>query len=354
MSYLTDIHSPTSQSSMPRGPRLDYPGALHHVIGRGIERRKIFYRDRDRLALLQRLGDLVLSTGASLYAWSLMPNHLHALLRTGRLPLSRLVQRWLGPYATTFNLVHRRAGHLFQNRFKNTLVEEEPYLLELVRYIHLNPVKSRLPVTIDDLDHYPWTGHAVLLGNVDFPAQDTDLILGHFGNSVGEARQVYREFVRQGAAMEDLPDLEGGGLRRSSGGWELVERIGRGREKWAFDERILGTPEFVERVLNGAPNNEEVVPSTRALRPLDLDCLCRLVAERLSLTVDEIRSKSLRRCVLDARAIFSHVAVEHHALSLCATARYLRVSKQSIARALLRAPAVVAATGYSAADFFPE
>jgi REP-associated tyrosine transposase len=101
---------------MPRGPRLDYPGALHHIIVRGIERRKIFYCEKDREAFLDRLEDVVLRTKAGLYAWALMPNHAHALLRTGELPISRLVQRWLGPYATTFNLVHRRAGHLFQNR----------------------------------------------------------------------------------------------------------------------------------------------------------------------------------------------------------------------------------------------
>ena len=92
---------------MPRGPRLDYPGALHHLIVRGIERRRIFRSDRDRQSFLERLGSLVVESGAALYAWALMPNHAHALLRTGALPLSRLAQRWLGPYATTVNRVHR-------------------------------------------------------------------------------------------------------------------------------------------------------------------------------------------------------------------------------------------------------
>jgi REP element-mobilizing transposase RayT len=119
---------------------------------------------RDRDAFLERLGSLVVDSSAGFYARSLMPNHAHVLLRTGDLHLSRLVQRWLGPYASTFNRVHHRCGHLLQNRFKDILVEEDPYLLELVRYIHLNPVRSRLPVTIETLDTYPWTGHAVLLG----------------------------------------------------------------------------------------------------------------------------------------------------------------------------------------------
>jgi REP element-mobilizing transposase RayT len=99
---------------MPRAPRLDFPGALHHVIVRGIERRKIFRSDRDRKLFLDRLASLVVHSRAALYAWALMPNHAHALLRTGSLPLSRLVQSWLAPYVGTFNRIHRRAGHLFK------------------------------------------------------------------------------------------------------------------------------------------------------------------------------------------------------------------------------------------------
>src|ERR1041385_894079 len=100
---------------MPRAPRLDFPGALHHVIVRGIERREIFFSDRDRRDFLERLADLVAEAAAGLYAWALMPNHAHLLLRTGTVPLSSFMQRWLSPYVTTFNLIHRRAGHLFQN-----------------------------------------------------------------------------------------------------------------------------------------------------------------------------------------------------------------------------------------------
>lgn len=234
---------------MPRGPRLDCPGALHHLIVRGIERRRIFRSEGDRDAFLHRLGKLVLDSHAGLYAWALMPNHAHALLRTGDLPLSRLAQRWLGPYATTFNRVHRRCGHLFQNRFKNILVEEDPYLLELVRYIHLNPVRSRLPVTIDSLDTYPWTGHPVLLGKRQFPPQDVDFVLSQFGSKVGQARRAYERFMREGPRNGAPVDLDGGGLRRSAGGWEFLPKLGRGRERWEYDERILGSSAFVHEAL---------------------------------------------------------------------------------------------------------
>jgi putative transposase len=227
---------------MPRGPRLDYPGALHHLIVRGIERGAIFRSDHDRTVFLERLATLVLDSQASLYAWALMPNHAHALLRTGTMPLSRLALRWFGPYAGAFNRTHRRVGYLFQNRFKNILVEEERYFLELVRYIHLNPVGSRLPVRLDSLDQYPWTGHAVLLGHRSFPAQDTAAVLNRFGATLDRARQAYCEFVQQGVTSGPQPDLDGGGLRRSAGSWQV-------RERWAFDERILGSGDFVETVL---------------------------------------------------------------------------------------------------------
>lgn len=325
---------------MPRGPRLDYAGALHHVICRGIERRKIFRTDRDRAAFVDRLGDLVVKSGAGLYAWTLMPNHVHLLLRTGAAPLSELMQKLLGPYATTFNLVHHRAGHLFQGRFKNVLVEDEPYLLELVRYIHLNPVRSRLPVTIDTLDVHPWSGHSVLLGKVRFEAQDCKLVLGQFASTVGRARTAYRRFVRNGLEKGPPPDLDGGGLRRSTRGWELVAKLARGRESWEFDERILGSGEFVRSVIErvGGPELPGRVRDPTRL----LDSLCARVSLSLVITPEEVRSGSKRAAAVDARAIISHLAVCHHGLSRAVVGRYLNVARQSVARGLARSADVYA------------
>ncbi len=324
---------------MPRAARLDYTGALHHVITRGIERRSIFRSDRDRSVFVERLGELVASTGAALYAWALMPNHAHILMRTGEMPLSLLVHRWLTQYVTRFNLIHHRAGHLFQNRFKSILVEEDAYLLELVRYIHLNPVRSRLPVTIDSLDEFRWTGHAVLLGNAQQPGQDVDFVLAHFGSKVRSARKAYRLFVGEGAADPNPPNLDGGGLRRSvGGGWEAVAKLSRGREEWSFDERILGGSGFVDAVLRKSKEKAPVV----IVPPLDsLEEVAERVAAYFTITSDELRSASLRSCVLDAKAIMAHIATHHYQLSLCAAGRFMRVSRMSLSRATLRFPQVV-------------
>jgi len=127
---------------MPRKARIDAPGALHHIIVRGIDRRSIFIDDADRDDFLDRLGGRLSDSKTPCFAWALMTNHLHLLLRTGAAPIATVMRRLLTGYAVSFNLRHHRHGHLFQNRYKSILCQEDPYLLELVRYIHLNPLQA--------------------------------------------------------------------------------------------------------------------------------------------------------------------------------------------------------------------
>ncbi|MCK5417301.1 MAG: transposase, partial [Desulfobacterales bacterium] len=129
---------------MPRKSRIDAPGALHHIIARGIERRKIFRSKADYGDFSKRLGQIVKETHTCCMAWALVANHFHLLLRTGQTPISTVMQRLLTGYAVSFNRRHQRRGHLFQNRFKSILCQEDAYLLELVRYIHLNPLRAKL------------------------------------------------------------------------------------------------------------------------------------------------------------------------------------------------------------------
>jgi REP-associated tyrosine transposase len=149
---------------MPRQARLDAPGILQHVMAWGIERRKIFWDDKDRTAFLERFGVILEETQTQCYAWALIPNHFHLLLRIGQTPLSTVMRRLMTGYAVTFNIRHRRSGHLFQNRYKSVICEEDPYLLELIRYIHLNPLRAKLVEDLKGLDNYLWTGHSALLG----------------------------------------------------------------------------------------------------------------------------------------------------------------------------------------------
>ena len=129
---------------MPRKARIDAPGAVNHIIIRGIERRKIFRSDSDRADLLQRLGRLLSETQTECFAWALIPNHAHFLLRTTLVPIAALMRRVLTGYAVSFNKKYRRHGKLFQSRYKSILCQEDIYLKELVRYIHLNPLRAGL------------------------------------------------------------------------------------------------------------------------------------------------------------------------------------------------------------------
>jgi putative transposase len=136
---------------MPRQARLDAPGVLQHIMARGIERREIFKDDTDRKSFLGRFATILEETQSQCYAWALIPNHFHLLLRTGPTSLRQVMRRLMTGYAVTFNLRHRRAGHLFQNRYKSVVCEEDPYLLELIRYIHLNPLRAGLVSDLKEL-----------------------------------------------------------------------------------------------------------------------------------------------------------------------------------------------------------
>ena len=181
---------------MPRGARLDAPGTLHHVMIRGIERRTIVDDEKDREDFVSRLGKLSEETETAIYAWALMTNHAHILLRSGPAGLASFMRRLLAGYAAAYNRRHKRFGHLFQNRYKSIICEEDPYFKELVRYIHLNPLRAGLVDMLSKLNRYKWCGHSALLGTRKNNWQDLAYVLKWFGTRQGPARKAYLEFVK--------------------------------------------------------------------------------------------------------------------------------------------------------------
>jgi len=234
---------------MPRKSRIDAPGALHHIIARGIDRRDIFKDDKDRDNFLERLGDILAKTQTFCFAWALIPNHFHLVLKTGATPISTVMRRLLTGYAVSFNRRHRRYGHLFQNRYKSILCQEDTYLLELVRYIHLNPLRAGIVNNLRTLDKYRYCGHAVILRKRKNNWQNTEYVLRMFAKKVSKARNRYREFVKKGMAQGKRPELVGGGLVRSLGGWSAVKALRKVGAYMKGDERILGGGDFVESIL---------------------------------------------------------------------------------------------------------
>lgn len=208
---------------MPRQARWDAPGTLHHVILRGIERRSIVADEEDRRQFVERLGRLASELKTAIYAWALLTNHAHLLLRSGPQGLPTFMRRFLTGYALAYNRRHYRHGHLCQNRYQSIVCEEAGYLTELVRYIHLHPVRAKLVGTVEELDTYPWSGHAVVMGKVAHAWQERDSVLGWFGETAGRAKRAYRQYMADGSKPGRRPELVGGGLiRRSRGGWSEV------------------------------------------------------------------------------------------------------------------------------------
>jgi putative transposase len=342
---------------MPRQPRLDAPGLLQHVMARGIEPRKIFLDDKDRQFFLDRLAVILEETQTQCYAWALIPNHFHLLLRTGPTPLSKVMRKLMTGYAVTFNKRHKRAGHLFQNRYKSIICEEDPYLLELIRYIHLNPLRAKLVQELKDLDNYSWAGHSAILGRGKNPlvpdppkelsapsampsAADRPLaektiedVLLHFGETKRVARRRYREFVEKGIPQGRRPEFQGGGLVRSAGG-NKAGLLGRKKdEREKGDARILGSSAFVDEVLETFNESYEL----RMRNKISLDDLIQRVIADTSLEMAQLMSPKRDAKTSKIRSIISFLAVNQLGMSATAVADKLGITGMAIGKCADRA-----------------
>jgi REP element-mobilizing transposase RayT len=306
---------------------------LHHVIGRGIEKRPIFRDDTDRDDLLTRLATLVDDGAVEVYAWAFLPNHFHLLCKTNLLPLSTSMHRLLTGYVVNFNKRHRRHGHLFQNRFKSIVCQEDRYLKELVRYIHLNPLRSGQVSNLSELAAYPYAGHAALTGNLRRAWQDIDRVLSLFGKRPARARRAYQEFIAAGLDMGRKPELVGGGLVRSLGGWSEVRASRRRGEHSAYDQRILGDGEFVRAIVDQMQERVRQNLRFSGSKP-EIGCVCRHICDTFDVSAGELCSGSRRRTVVAARGALAWVAVRELGYSGADVARYLGVTTSCITRSV--------------------
>jgi REP element-mobilizing transposase RayT len=320
---------------MPRKARIDAPGALHHIICRGIERRKIFIDGTDKNNFVTRLGRVVSETQTPCYGWALIDNHFHLLLKTGNVPVAILMRRLLTGYAVSFNLRHNRTGHLFQNRYKSILCQEDAYLLELVRYIHLNPLRAGLVGSMFQLDRYRYCGHGILMGKQNNDWQDTHYVLNLFGKSVSSARKRYRVFVEKGVKKGRRSDLIGGGLIRSSGGWAALKAIRQQHIHIKGDERILGDSDFVKSVLE--KQNERLERQYRLqMQGWDFERILKRVARIFELKPEELLSTIKQKKRIEARSVLCYWAVKEMEMPGAEVALRLKMSKSSISRAVVR------------------
>jgi putative transposase len=318
---------------MPRQARLDAPGALHHVMIRGIERSPIFKDYQDRKDFISRMGMLAQETGTKIVAWVLMRNHVHLLLFSGPTGISRFMRRLLTGYALRYNRRHRRNGHLFQNRYKSIICEEERYLLELLRYIHLNPLRAAVVKSIGELDHYPWSGHRVLVGKGENDWQEKEYVFHQFHEREGKAVRAYRRFMDEGKDQGRRPELVGGGLIRSLGGWSQVLPLGGSRDKVEHDCRILGSGDFVAEIIREAEKRVRRYLRASEMKS-SIDDAIKEICLKEGVAEQELRLGVRTRKFSMVRAKIAYHLSHEFGISRAEIARQLGVCTSAIAKAI--------------------
>jgi putative transposase len=296
------------EETMARSLRIEYPGAFYHVTSRGNEQKDIFRSLQDRVKFLSYLESAVLRYGAVVHTWCLMSNHYHLLLETPSGNLSQIMRHINGAYTTYFNVKRKRAGHLFQGRYKAILVEADAYALELSRYIHLNPVRARMAAKPEE---YPWSSYRRYVGQSS--ASDwlkTDFILGYFGGNTEEAGTRYKAFVEDLLMSEYDSPLKATVASTVLGSPEFVGEVSaRHLRAKRADRSVPALRELVSR-----PSMEEIIMKVKAelgeaeelLKNLNIYCCHKYsgatlkeIGERFG-TSDAAVSQTSRRLLLKA------------------------------------------------------
>ena len=264
---------------MARKPRVEYAGAFYHVICRGNQRQAIFRTDADREYYLERLEEYRRRYGFKVYAYVLMSNHVHLLIETGEVALSKIMQGLQARYTGYYNRTYKKVGHLFQGRYKAILCDRQAYLLELVRYLHLNPGRMRAPT---DPWMYRWSSHGAYLGQSGPVKVEASMVLGALANSAGQARRAYLRFMAEGM---------GSGHRA-----EYYD---------VRDQRFLGDKNFVEGIDERIRSKREIeVPGPRAT----FAELLRLTAEAYGVRERDLVQAGRQRMWVRARSMLVYLA----------------------------------------------
>lgn len=286
---------------MPRGPRTDEPGLCHHITARGIEKRQIYSDDRDRRFFLAKLGELAKDTGTQVFAFALIPNHFHLLIRRNGVPVSIFMQRLLTSYALFFNKRHKRSGHLFQNRYKSFPCTDTAYFLQLIRYISLNPIRAGLVSTMEKLVWYPYSSHKYVLRPQQNGWLESKFVLAHFGYSEQSAKRAYLQFIAE--------DLDLASENRPLEGNERPER----------PQATSLSSQFADSAVDR-----------------DLDSLMKEICMTHSLTRAELLGSAKRRNIARARSLLAYRLASEIGLSGSEIGRRLSVTRSAASKMIYR------------------
>ena len=300
-----------------------FGGAIHQVMSRGIEGRSIFADDEDRAFFLKLLSHGIKRTGFRCYAWVLMDNHYHFVIRINQLPLSALFKSLNAAYARYFGKKHGRHGYLFQDRFKSIATQDQKYLEELIRYVHLNPVRAGVCASVKHLDAYPWCGHAMLVGSLTFPFQTIAPVLKRFGSTRSTAIDRYRTFLAEGLETESEDDFIAM-LRDSNQHKENIHGPGC----W-----VIGDRDFVtESMKADAAHRLRIARYKRA--GWNLEKVAIEVAKLTELDVAEIEKRGHVNTRSTARKVLAAVAHRQLGIPNTEIARYLGIGAPAVSKSL--------------------
>jgi len=254
------------------------------------------------------------------------------------------MRRLLTGYAVGHNRRHRRSGHLFQNRYKSILCQKDAYLKELVRYIHLNPLRAGLVKNMDELDRYHFSGHSYVAGKRSNDWQAVSEVLSIFDDRLTQARSRYRDYLIQGISLGRQPDLVGGGLVRSVGGWDVVCAMRKAGDFQKSDERILGDGDFVETVLVEAQEQMRL-RYVLASKGFEFKDLGDAVSKVVPISAEEIVGPSKARRVVKARAIICYWAVRELGMSMTEVGEKLKIAVSTVSAAVKKGQSIAKEEG---------
>jgi REP element-mobilizing transposase RayT len=302
---------------------MEYENALYHVTSRGNGRQVIFHTDDDRKRFLSQLQDNLESYGVRLHAWVLMANHFHLVVRTPRANLSRFMQRLNSSYSLYYRYKHGKPGHVLGGRYKSPVIENDEYLLAATRYVHLNPVKTRIQMQrtvkmqIAFLEGYAWSSYPAYIGKISFPDWLDKQVLSTYGRDLQQARRRYRAYVQAGLLEDNTPIQD------------LMKANAYAIGSAGF---VADTASALAQRTTGGPRDADIsLPRPHA----SFAAIDREIARRYGLTPEDLRGR--RRAAGVARTVAMELAARTSGQTLRAIGQhYGNVSSQAVAMARKR------------------
>jgi putative transposase len=305
---------------MPRKARLNVPGALYHVMSRCLPVYQLFSDDRDRELFLSLLSDNLLRSGFKCYAWVLMDNHYHLILRSSNEELWRLMKPLQMRYAQYHGKKTGRRGPLFMDRFKSIVTQDQNYLMELIRYVHLNPVRAGICKNITELKEYRWSGHRKLMLGIGNEFQEVNAVLRRFGAEEKEGRRHYEQFLQEGLTESGTDDELLQLVRKSNEGKVSGSHAG----SW-----VIGDHDYVVKVLSEAESNRLRI-SRFEREGANLSAIASQVGSYFKIDDGAIRVRQRGGAASDARKVFAYGVCRIYGAPVSKVKEYLGVGGAAI------------------------